>query len=557
MELAESMDDKENISIALLQLIGMYSYKMQADKALDYLERLKKKGTEYLSGKEKRQLLLNEANINYQMNFDAKAQGLLYVLLHECKTEGDLELEKRIHYTLGHIYIHQQDYQKALEYFSRANEAYRKEGNDIDYPAAQFSKATTYTRLGEYEKAKELSRKAYAVALKERDHWLQIKSLDKLAEAFFYENNLEKTEEILDRILVINDTLKNESFALEFYYNKGFIHESRGQIPEALAIYHEVMERGVEMHLMAFRRPVYKRLKACYEKLGQYKEALFFTEKILEFNDSLYTEKGAQQLRFNQIQFETAEKEHENKVLSAQVSKQRNQNFVLVALVFAAIAFLIAFISVVKVRQVKKIDRIRMGIAQDLHDEVGSKLTHIQIYLNQLQQNLQEDETEAVKENSLKVNEIVRDTHFAISDLVWAINTTQSTMKNLINRLNDYADDLLRPSGIRYQFDVSSFKMEKELDPNLRQNILLFFKEAINNILKHTDSSVTKIKMFNANGNFNLEIINEFETVKKHSFSGGRGIQHMKQRAKKIDGKVIVNQQEQSFSVHLITKSFA
>ena len=124
-------------------------------------------------------------------------------------------------------------------------------------------------------------------------------------------------------------------------------------------------------------------------------------------------------------------------------------------------------------------------------------------------------------------------------------------------RDSDYADDLLEPTNLVYQFESEAFQFDKSVDPNFRQNVMLIFKEAINNILKHTDSSEVKIKLYNSKDTFNMEIVNKFEIIHSPVISQGMGLRNMEYRATKIGGKVSFEKKPTIFKVHFMSKIFS
>jgi two-component system NarL family sensor kinase len=72
------------------------------------------------------------------------------------------------------------------------------------------------------------------------------------------------------------------------------------------------------------------------------------------------------------------------------------------------------------------------------------------------------------------------------------------------------------------------------LDPALKQNIYLVFKESINNIIKHANASKVEISLHQKSNYFEMIIQDNGQGFHlKESFTG-HGLRNMKRRAKAI-----------------------
>ena len=84
---------------------------------------------------------------------------------------------------------------------------------------------------------------------------------------------------------------------------------------------------------------------------------------------------------------------------------------------------------------------------------------------------------------------------------------------------------------------------KKFIDPEKRQNIYLIFKEAITNVMKHSDGSHVVIKIAEEKGKLKLTVKDNGKE-RPTSRSDGQGIDNMTMRAKKINGSVVIGYQD-------------
>lgn len=203
-------------------------------------------------------------------------------------------------------------------------------------------------------------------------------------------------------------------------------------------------------------------------------------------------------------------------------------------LVLLATCALLYAIHRYRLAQSLKLERLRTKIASDLHDEVGSSLTKISIYSELVQNGVHEKE----KTNYLQsIGSLSREVVSTMSDIVWSIDNNNDTLTELINRMKDFATEVLHVRNIDFEFILHKVDSNKVVDPILRQNIYLIFKEAINNIVKH--SKANKVNVFiTTHPHFELQIVDNGVGLPIQQSHTGNGLRNMNRRAVAIGGKI-------------------
>lgn len=108
------------------------------------------------------------------------------------------------------------------------------------------------------------------------------------------------------------------------------------------------------------------------------------------------------------------------------------------------------------IEQEKEIEKqkIRNRIAQDLHDEIGSNLSSISLMseLIQKDEKINEEAAEKIK----RIRKVAKGSTQAIRDIVWLTNPSSDSLKDLISKMKQVADDLLIKyiTSIDYPKDV-------------------------------------------------------------------------------------------------------
>ncbi|MDZ7691229.1 MAG: two-component regulator propeller domain-containing protein [Balneolaceae bacterium] len=217
-----------------------------------------------------------------------------------------------------------------------------------------------------------------------------------------------------------------------------------------------------------------------------------------------------------------------------------------ILLLIAAVGGIIYFIyHYYKVRKMVEIERMRVRIASDLHDDVGSSLTEIALQTDFLQTSNLDRE---VKKSLSQIGDQSRKIVSSLDDIVWSIDARNDTLGDLTDRMQDYVNNVLPSKEVRYRF--GNLDMDEKLAVSKKENIYLIFKEAINNIAKHADATKVEVELKNDNGTFDLFVRDNGSGIKENARRTGHGLRNMKMRADRINADIEF-QNKTGFTVHL------
>lgn len=183
----------------------------------------------------------------------------------------------------------------------------------------------------------------------------------------------------------------------------------------------------------------------------------------------------------------------------------------------------------VETEKQREAHQVRVRIARDIHDDIGSGLTKITL----LSDITRKKTTDSSVSDALgKVMEYSKGVSTSLSEIVWAIHPGNDNVGSLVNYMKSTANQLLENSDIKYVFDFPNAGANVEVHPEIKRNIYLVMKEALHNILKYSEAKNVFIKFSIDNNRFNLEISDDgkgFEmNTEDHRF--GNGLLNMQQR---------------------------
>ncbi|MCW5910621.1 MAG: hypothetical protein KIT62_06075 [Cyclobacteriaceae bacterium] len=221
-----------------------------------------------------------------------------------------------------------------------------------------------------------------------------------------------------------------------------------------------------------------------------------------------------------------------------------------ISFVVLALASILYALHRYRLAQSLQLERLRTKIASDLHDEVGSSLTRISIYSELVQNGLSDKE----KANYLSaIGGLSREVVSTMSDMVWSIDNGNDTLEALIIRMKDFATEVLNAKNIAFSFTTNDHEGRKIIEPAVRQNIYLIFKEAINNIVKHAGATHVSVSLIYHN-QLELKIADNGIGLPQSQQRTGNGLRNMQRRAKTIQANLTLSSGSGT-SVHLVVST--
>lgn len=198
-----------------------------------------------------------------------------------------------------------------------------------------------------------------------------------------------------------------------------------------------------------------------------------------------------------------------------------------------------------KFRNLKQMQQMRVQIASDLHDEVGSLLTRITLFSDNVRFGRN---TGKEKETKLeKIAALSRDATTTMSDVLWAIDARNDFAGNLADRMREHAEDMLLPMNIEFQLDTSEVQQKQKIPSEVRQQLYLIFKEAVNNIVKHARATDVEVVYQYGSEYFLLRIVNNGADKPFSNAFSGQGLKNMEMRAGKIGARMHYRCHEERF----------
>jgi hypothetical protein len=192
-----------------------------------------------------------------------------------------------------------------------------------------------------------------------------------------------------------------------------------------------------------------------------------------------------------------------------------------------------------RINQLLRLQKIRLNIARDLHDEIGSTLSSIHMVSTVAEQNkVNEKSHDAFKMIAKASGQVMELLH----EIVWSINPQNDSMDMMIIHMKQFTSEILEPVNINFDFNTNG-DFEKEIIPlHKRKDFYLIFKEAINNMSKYSKATKADIQLsIQKNKNLILKVSDNGVGFDIKNYTSGNGIKNMIARAKSIQAHIHID----------------
>jgi len=182
----------------------------------------------------------------------------------------------------------------------------------------------------------------------------------------------------------------------------------------------------------------------------------------------------------------------------------------------------------------------RARIARDFHDDIGACLTHV-IVLSELVKGDKERPSE-VEAYASKIGESARNAVRELRTIIWAANPRNDTLDGLVQYISQYADNFFQSTPIVCHLDLPAEVPPLPLTAEVRHNFFMVVKEALHNILKHSQASEARLSLKLQDQSLELSVTDNGRGFEPHRSSESQrsGLANMRHRLEIIGASLSV-----------------
>ncbi|MEW5979959.1 MAG: two-component regulator propeller domain-containing protein [Acidobacteriota bacterium] len=204
-----------------------------------------------------------------------------------------------------------------------------------------------------------------------------------------------------------------------------------------------------------------------------------------------------------------------------------------------------------RVARLRELDAVRMRIATDLHDDIGSNLSQIAI-LSEVAAQQVGGEIPAVLQPLSTIANTSRELVDSMGDIVWAINPSRDQLRDLTQRMRQFASNVFTARNISFRFTTPSEAENLKVGANMRRQVFLIFKETVHNMVRHSGCSEAEVMFAVRDNHLSLTLRDNGKGFVPDNAGSGHGLANMRLRAESLGGHLsVVSKSGQGTQVRL------
>lgn len=190
-----------------------------------------------------------------------------------------------------------------------------------------------------------------------------------------------------------------------------------------------------------------------------------------------------------------------------------------------------------RVKRLLAVEKLRNKVARDLHDDMGSTLSTINILTAMAKTKMNTDVVRTteylgkISDNSQRMME-------AMDDIVWSIKPSNDNMTKVVARMREFATNVCEAKEIDVEFEIDEHAYDVKLNMEARKDFFLVFKEAVNNAAKYSKATKVIVQVTVQHKALCLVVKDNGVGFDVGKADSGNGLGNMQKRAEAIRGTV-------------------
>jgi len=180
----------------------------------------------------------------------------------------------------------------------------------------------------------------------------------------------------------------------------------------------------------------------------------------------------------------------------------------------------------------KSIEKERERISHDMHDDLGAGISALKLQAEFLKQKAQDDNLKIDIDEMLKTSE---EMNLSMREMLWSLNSGNDMLGSFIDYAIVYAENFLKKTKIKLSSESEDIISETPISTDIRRNMFLCLKEALNNAYKHSQSNHLNLLFSQKDNEFFMKISDNGIGISNER-PEGNGLRNMKRRMQEQKG---------------------
>ncbi len=466
---------------------------------------------------------------------------------------------------LGGLYLNQRDWKEALGYYRRAA-AMAEELDDQHQLGTQLEEiGSCLEELGDTTGSMDAYRRSKAIRLSIGDHHGLVNVRNRMASLLLDQHRHSDAEALYDQNVAMareDDLPYGLGYAL---VGMSTLLLRTGEPSRALAMAVAADSAAARAEELILQRDAAAARYTALKELGRWQEALTVHERVVLLNDSILREENQRELLRSSFKYayeraaETDSLRHVAERTRTEARHREQRTWLLALLAVAAILGTAAWLrmrytarakraieetqeKLVESERAREATEVRMRIARDVHDQLGSDLTKL-VMLSTEAKALTQEDIAALPGVASDIERIAGEANRSLGDIVWSIDPHHDSLAGLAERVRAHAERMLKWSKVEHTIECAHEGPDRSLDPAVKHDIYLIYREALNNAIKYAKAGHIETRFHTSSTSLVFEVKDNGVGLPAHQ-GNGHGLANMRHRAARCGADLSVESRE-------------
>lgn len=431
-------------------------------------------------------------------------------------------------------------HKEALIYFQKTLDIEIKANNLTGMAVGENNIGMVYDDIKQYRVAESHYKKGLAYAEKANYKLLQTDLLTNLGLICRQMKEYDRAEKYLQRSVAICKEIGVRVPLKTIYHNLGDVYFFRQNYIQAEKYYLDALEIARETENQEYLYTANLALAELYEETDDFKNAYRYRVASEVCKDSVFKLETARNTEEMLRKYEAEKKEQEIVLLNVKNEKSSLVNRSLigggVALILLTGLSGVYLTNRNKLKRLEESQKLRNKIASDLHDEIGSTLSSIMLISDMARKKEGNDQR-----MFSKINSDSKTVMESVDEIIWSVSPVHDNLQGIILRIREFAAPLAESAGFTFEIMAGSGVSQLNLPADVRRNLYLIIKEAVNNLAKYSGASEAGLTFERLKNGLHIVVQDNGKGFNPETASGRNGLKNMKTRAEEIRARLDIS----------------
>ena len=480
----------------------------------------------------------NQANFNEALKYMLRSLALSKSLNDKFRIAGAYN-------NIGVLYMQQKNPELALKNYLNCLQFMEELGNNTGMGVICNNIGQIYAMRNEPDLALQYLRKGLAAATKANDVASMANNYNGLGHVYTETKAYPDALKCYLQSLALSEKYGDNEGIPYSYLTIGRTYFLMGESARALEYAEKAKASKLAQISIELMQNYYELVSKIYAAKKDYANAYRNQLQYNRFSDSLYNKENAE--NFSRLKLKYDLESAQDSIAVIQTKKDvlaqaeiksaletRNFTYIILGLI---VVFLVILLwqrnKIALVKRQKALEQERNRISRDLHDNLGSQLSTVRMFVSSLKNGTDNHLISEKVDNSIGLLDAsIGELRGIMNDMNNSLLLEQGYLaatELLINKVNQL-------HGV--QFSLTHHKMDERLDVEIEHQLYRITQELINNTLKYASAKIVSLDLIRRDGKLVMMyeddgIGYDASTVKK-----GYGLQNIESRVKLIHGTV-------------------